>query len=83
MFRASIAPQAGNFDAIRGALVNLLAYSHEVYCKRETAHVEPLDVMDFIHKEMIRINVIRRGFRPNLSQRSIEQQDSRRELNLK
>jgi hypothetical protein len=33
MFRASIAPQAGNFDAIRGALVNLLAYTHEVYCK--------------------------------------------------
>jgi hypothetical protein len=31
IFRASIAPQAGNFDAIRGALVNLLAYSHEVY----------------------------------------------------
>jgi hypothetical protein len=52
IFRASIAPQAGNFDAIRGALVNLLAYSHEVYCKGETAHVEPLDVMDFIHKEI-------------------------------
>jgi hypothetical protein len=32
---------------------------------------------------MIRINVIRRGFRPNLSRRSIEQQDSKRELNLK
>jgi hypothetical protein len=32
--------------------VNLLAYSHEVYCKGETAHVEPLDVMDFIHKEI-------------------------------
>jgi hypothetical protein len=48
MFRSSIAPQAGNFDTIRGALVNLLAYSHEVYCKGETAEVEPLDVMDFI-----------------------------------
>jgi hypothetical protein len=52
IFRASIATQAGNFDAIHGALVNLLAYSHEVYCKGETAHVEPLDVMDFIHKEI-------------------------------
>jgi hypothetical protein len=52
MFRASIAPQAGNFDAIRGALVNLFAYTHEVYCKGETAEVEPLDVMDFIHKEI-------------------------------
>jgi len=52
IFRASIAPQAGNFDAIHGALVNLLAYSHEVYCKGEIAHVEPLDVMDFIHKEI-------------------------------
>jgi hypothetical protein len=48
MFWSSIAPQAGNFDTIRGALVNLLAYSHEVYCKGETAEVEPLDVMDFI-----------------------------------
>jgi hypothetical protein len=52
IFRASIAPQAGNIDAICGALVNLMAYSHEVYCKGETAEVEPLDVMDYIHKEM-------------------------------
>jgi hypothetical protein len=29
-----------------------MAYSHEVYCKGETAEVEPLDVMDYIHKEM-------------------------------
>jgi hypothetical protein len=52
IFWASIAPQAGNFDTIHGALVNLLANSHEVYCKGETTHVEPLDVMDFIHKEI-------------------------------
>jgi hypothetical protein len=39
MFRASIAPQAGNFDAIRGALVDLLAYTHEVYCKGETCNI--------------------------------------------
>jgi hypothetical protein len=51
-YQASIAPQAGNFDAIRGAFVNLLAYTHEVYCKGETVEVEPLDVMDFIHKEI-------------------------------
>jgi hypothetical protein len=29
-----------------------MAYSHENYCKGETAMVEPLDVMDFIHKEI-------------------------------
>jgi hypothetical protein len=52
MFRDSIAPQAGNFDAICGALVNLLVYTHEVCCKGETAEVEPLDVMDFIHREI-------------------------------
>jgi hypothetical protein len=52
IFRASVAPQSSNIDAIRGALVNLMAYSHEVYCKGETAEVEPLDVMDYIHKEM-------------------------------
>jgi hypothetical protein len=52
MFWASIAPQAGNIDIIRGGLLNLMAYSHEVYCKGETAEVESLDVMDYIHKEM-------------------------------
>jgi hypothetical protein len=52
MFRASISPQAGNIDAIRGSLVNLLAYSHEVYCQGETAYVDPLDVMVYIYKEM-------------------------------
>jgi hypothetical protein len=52
IFRAYVTPQAGKIDAIRGALVNLLAYSHEVYCKGETADIEPLDVMDYIYKEM-------------------------------
>jgi hypothetical protein len=39
-------------DAIRGGLVNLLAYSHEVFASGEEAEVEPIDVMDFIYKEM-------------------------------
>jgi hypothetical protein len=39
-------------DAIRGGLVNLLAYSHEVFASGIEAEVEPIDVMDFIHKEM-------------------------------
>jgi hypothetical protein len=33
-------------------LVKLLAYSHEVFCKGQEAQVEPIDVMDFIHREM-------------------------------
>jgi hypothetical protein len=31
LFRENIAPSAGNLDAICGSLVNLLAYSHEVF----------------------------------------------------
>jgi hypothetical protein len=52
LFRENIAPSAGNLDALRGGLVNLLAYSHEVFCKGEEAQVEPIDAMDFIHQEM-------------------------------
>jgi hypothetical protein len=52
LFRETIAPSAGNLDAIRGGLVNLLAYSHEVFVSGVEAEVEPIDVMDFIHKEM-------------------------------
>jgi hypothetical protein len=52
IFRENIAPSAGNLDAICGALVNLLAYSHEVFVSGEEAEVEPIDVMDFIYKEM-------------------------------
>jgi hypothetical protein len=52
LFRENIAPSAGNLDALHGGLVNLLAYSHEVFCKGPEAQVEPIDVMDFIHREM-------------------------------
>jgi hypothetical protein len=52
LFRENIAPSAGNLVAICGALVNLLAYSHEVFVSGEEAEVEPIDVMDFIYKEM-------------------------------
>jgi hypothetical protein len=52
LFHENIAPSVGNLDALRGGLVNLLAYSHEVFCKGQEAQVEPIDVMDFIHREM-------------------------------
>jgi hypothetical protein len=43
LFRENIAPSAGNLDALRGGLVNLLAYSHEVYVKGVEAEVQPDD----------------------------------------
>jgi hypothetical protein len=52
LFRENIAPSAGNLDAICGDLVNLLAYSHEVFVSGEEVEVDPMDVMDFIYKEM-------------------------------
>jgi hypothetical protein len=52
LFQENIAPSAGNLDALCGSLVNLLSYSHEVFCKGQEAQVEPIDVMDFIHWEM-------------------------------
>jgi hypothetical protein len=39
-------------DAILGGLVNLHTYSHEVFVGGEEGEVEPIDVMDFIYKEM-------------------------------
>jgi hypothetical protein len=52
LFRENIAPSAGNLDANRGGLVNLLAYSHEVFMGGEEGEAEPIDVMDFIYKKM-------------------------------
>jgi hypothetical protein len=52
LFRENIAPSVGNLDAIRGGLINLLSYSHEVFVSGKEADVEPIDVMDFIYKEM-------------------------------
>jgi hypothetical protein len=51
-FRENIAPSVGNMDAICGGLVNLLAYSHEVFVSGKEVEVEPIDVMDCIYKEM-------------------------------
>jgi hypothetical protein len=52
LFHENIAQSAENLDAIRGGLVNLRAYSHEVFVSGEEAEVEPIDVMEFIYKEM-------------------------------
>ena len=49
IFRSNIAPQAGNEDEIRGALVNLLVYAHKIHTGEEN---RPVDVMDFIYQEM-------------------------------
>jgi hypothetical protein len=40
LFHENIAPSSGNLDAICGGLVNLLAYSHEVFVSGEEAEVE-------------------------------------------
>jgi hypothetical protein len=42
LFRENIALSAGNLDAICGGLVNLLAYSHEVFVSGEEAKVDLL-----------------------------------------
>jgi hypothetical protein len=52
LFRENIAPSVGNLDAIHGGLVNLLAYSHEVFVSGKEVEVDPINVMDFIYKEM-------------------------------
>jgi hypothetical protein len=51
-FLETIAPSAGNLNAICGGLVNLLVYSHEVFMGGEEGKVEPNYVMDFMYKEM-------------------------------
>ena len=52
MFRCNIAPQAGNVDAIRGGLVNLLIHSHEVLKAGVNCQGYEIDVMDFIKCEL-------------------------------
>jgi hypothetical protein len=49
-----IAPCVGNLDSIRGGLVNLLYYSHEVP-EGSKAQVEEVDVMYFIYREMYHV----------------------------
>ena len=52
MFRCNIAPQAGNVDAIRGGLVNLLIHSYEVLKAGVNCQGYEIDVMDFIKCDM-------------------------------
>ena len=52
MFRCNIAPQAGNVDAIRGGLVNLLIHSHEVLKAGVNCQGFEIDVMDVIKCEL-------------------------------
>jgi hypothetical protein len=52
MFWANIAPSAGNLDGIREGIVNLMIYSHQLFCEGETTEVTPLDDMDFNHQEL-------------------------------
>ena len=52
MFRYNIAPQAGNLDAIRGGLVNLLIHSHATRNAGVNCQGFEIDVMDFIKCEL-------------------------------
>src|SRR3954471_7873103 len=52
IFRHTIAPSAGNDDAIRGGLVNLLYHTHRTFNAGPEADAAPIDVMDFIFEEM-------------------------------
>ena len=52
MFRCNIAPQAGNVDAIRGGLVNLLYQAYKVHHHGPTCSGYEIDVMDFIKCEI-------------------------------
>jgi hypothetical protein len=51
MFRESIAPSAGNLDAIHGGLVNLMHQAHCVFLAGPEAHPSKIDIMDFIYNE--------------------------------
>ena len=52
MFRHSIAPQAGNLDEMRGALVNLMAHAHSVFIAGQSHEGGVIDVMYYIQHEM-------------------------------
>ena len=52
MCRWSIAPQAGNTDAIRGALVNLMLLAHKAYLAGPHGRGFEIDVMDFLKCEI-------------------------------
>jgi hypothetical protein len=48
-------------DSLHGGLGNFLAYSHEVYCKGEESQVDPIDVMDCIHRDMYECILYKKG----------------------
>jgi len=52
MVRLSLAPQAGNVDAIRGGLVNLLYHAYKVQQAGPDCEGQEIDVMDFIKCEL-------------------------------
>ena len=52
MVRLNLAPQAGNVDAIRGGLVNLLHHAYRVLQAGPECRGQEVDVMDFIKCEM-------------------------------
>jgi len=52
MVRLNLAPQAGNVDAIRGGLVNLLYHAYKVLKAGPECQGQEVDVMDFIKCEM-------------------------------
>ena len=52
MVRLNLAPQAGNVDAIRGGLVNLLYHAYKVLQAGPDCEGQEVDVMDFIKCEM-------------------------------
>lgn len=52
IFRQTISPSAGNDDAIRCSLVNLLYHTHKTYMAGPDADVDPIDLMDYIFEEM-------------------------------
>ena len=53
MVRFNLAPQAGNVDAIRGGLVNLLYHAYKVQQAGPNCKGQEIDVMDFIKCELL------------------------------
>ena len=52
LFRENIAPSGGNNDAIRGDLVNLMAFTHECAINENPHKNFKIDVMNYIFHEM-------------------------------
>ena len=48
IFRHTIFPSAGNDDAIKCGLVNLLYHTHKIHLAGLEADAAPIDIMDYI-----------------------------------